>query len=169
MSIENIKLLCMDVDGVMTDGGIIINEDGTESKRFHVHDGGWLRIWARQGFKTAVITGRECAPVSHRMKALEVDYVYQGATLKLPVFEKLIEESGYSADQIAYIGDDVFDLPLLRRVGFSASVADAIDEVKEQVDYITTCKGGGGAVGELVRHMLKKKGLFDSAMERYLS
>ncbi|MBN2842815.1 MAG: HAD hydrolase family protein [Sedimentisphaerales bacterium] len=167
MSIKDIKMLCMDVDGVMTDGGIIIHEDGTESKRFHVHDGGWLRIWARQGLKTAVITGRECKPVEHRMKALEIDFVYQGAILKLPVFEQLVKDSGFQPHEIAYIGDDVFDLPLLRRVGFAASVADAVPEVKEQVDFVTACPGGRGAVGELVRHLLKKMGLFEQAMERY--
>ncbi len=158
----------MDVDGVHTDGGIIINEDGSESKRFHVHDGAWLRIWARQGFKTAIITGRECKAVAARMKSLEIDHVYQGSIAKLGVFEQLMKESGVAAENIAYIGDDVFDLPVISRVGFSAAVADAIPEVLERVDYVTSRRGGQGAVGELIRHLLKKMGLFDKAMERYL-
>ncbi len=158
----------MDVDGVLTDGGIIIHEDGTESKRFHVHDGAWLRIWARQGLKTAIITGRECKAVGYRMEALEVDHVYQGAIKKLPVFEQLIKDSGVPADQIAYIGDDVFDLPVINRVGFSATVADGVPEVRDHVDFITKCGGGRGAVGELIRHLLKKMDLFETAMERYL-
>ncbi|KPK76243.1 MAG: hypothetical protein AMJ79_07515, partial [Phycisphaerae bacterium SM23_30] len=90
----NIKLLAMDVDGVLTDGGIIVHHDGTESKRFHVHDGAWIRIWRRQGLMTAIITGRECAAVEHRALSLEIDYVYQKALEKLPVLEQLIENSG---------------------------------------------------------------------------
>ena len=166
--LDNIKLLCMDVDGVLTDGGIIIHHDGTESKRFHVHDGGWLRIWGRRGLKSAVITGRECKAVQIRMKALEVDYIYQGAIKKLPVFEQLLADSGLKPEEIAYIGDDVFDLPAIRRVGFSATVADGISELREYVDYVTERKGGRGAVGEFIRYMLKEKGLFEAAMERYM-
>ena len=163
----DIKLLAMDVDGVLTDGGIIINSDGTESKRFHVHDGAWLRIWKRQGLLSAVITGRECAAVEHRMRDLEIDFVYQKAHDKLAVFEKLLAESQVPAEQIAYIGDDVMDLPVMRRVGFSASVANAQALVLQQVDYVTKTPGGAGAVQELVCYLLKKKGLLDSAMERY--
>ncbi|MCG8525546.1 MAG: HAD hydrolase family protein [Opitutales bacterium] len=166
--LDNIKMLCMDVDGVLTDGGIIIHHDGTESKRFHVHDGGWLRIWGRQGLKSAIITGRECKAVQIRMEALEVDYIYQGAIKKLPVFEQLLADSGLAPEEIAYIGDDVFDLPVIRRVGFAATVADGVDELRKYTDYITHRKGGRGAVGELIRYMLKEKELTEKAMERYM-
>ncbi len=159
----------MDVDGVLTDGGIIIHHDGTESKRFHVHDGGWMRIWGRRGLKTAIITGRECKAVQFRMEALEVDYIYQGAIKKLPVFEQLLADSKLAPEEIAYIGDDVFDIPVIRRVGYSATVADGISELREYVDFVTCRKGGRGAVGEFIRHMLKEKGLFEAAMERYMA
>jgi len=157
----------MDVDGVLTDGGIIVHADGGESKKFHVHDGAWIRIWRRQGLQTAIITGRHCHAVGHRMKDLEIDYVYQKATDKIEVFERLLKESQVPAAQIAYIGDDVFDLPVLRRVGFAATVADALVDVREMADYVTMAQGGHGAVGELIRYLLKQMGLWEKAMERY--
>ena len=160
-------MLAMDVDGVLTDGGIIMHADGSESKKFHVHDGGWIRIWGRQGLKTAIITGRQCQAVELRMRDLEIDYVYQNAIDKLEVFNSLLEKSQIAADQIAYIGDDVFDLPVMRRVGFSVAVADAIPEMREIADFVTTARGGRGAVGELIRYMLQRMGLWDSAMARY--
>ena len=163
----DIKLLAMDVDGVLTDGGIIMHHDGAESKRFHVHDGGWIRIWRRQGLMTAIITGRECPAVEHRAISLEIDYVYQKAWEKLPVLEKLIENSKVPAHKIAYIGDDVFDLPVIRKVGFSAAVADAVPEVRQAVDYVTEMPGGRGAVGELIRYLLKQMNLWDQAMAKY--
>jgi 3-deoxy-D-manno-octulosonate 8-phosphate phosphatase (KDO 8-P phosphatase) len=163
----DIKMLAMDVDGVLTDGGLIIHHNGDESKKFHVHDGGWIRIWRRLGLKTAVITGRQCPAVAHRMKDLEIDFVYQKALDKLEVFDKLLNESQIPAEQIAYIGDDVFDMPIIRRVGFSVVVADGLDELKQEADYVTTARGGQGAVAEMIRYMLKRMGLWDKAMERY--
>jgi 3-deoxy-D-manno-octulosonate 8-phosphate phosphatase (KDO 8-P phosphatase) len=162
-----ISLLAMDVDGVLTDGGIILHDDGSELKKFHVHDGAWLRIWRRQGFKTAIITGRQCQAVEHRMRSLEIDFVYQHAIDKLEVFEKLLSESGVPAERIAYIGDDVMDLPVLRRVGFSAAVADAHPMVREAADYVTPLPGGRGAVGKLIEHLLKEMNLWNAAMQRY--
>ncbi len=165
--VSNLKMLVMDVDGVLTDGGIILDQNGDELKKFHVHDGGWIRIWGREGLKSAIITGRQCPAVAHRAMSLQIDYIYQNATKKLPVFEQLIEESGIQPEQMAYIGDDVFDLPVMRRVGFSAAVADAFDEVRNVADYVTTLPGGRGAVRELIVYLLKRKGLYDHAMERY--
>jgi len=163
----NIKMLTMDVDGVLTDGGIIMHADGTESKRFHVHDGAWIRIWARMGLKTAIITGRQCNAVAHRMTDLEIDYVYQRAHNKIEVFEQLLRDANVSPDQIAYIGDDVFDLPLINRVGYGVAVANALPELRQAADHVTATPGGAGAVGELIIHLLKKMGLWDKAMERY--
>ena len=105
----NIKLLAMDVDGVLTDGRIVMHPDGSESKNFHVHDGGWIRIWKRMGFKTAIITGRECPAVDYRARQLVTDYIYQKVWEKLPVFEQLMEESELRAEQIAFVGDDAMD------------------------------------------------------------
>lgn len=163
----DIKLLAMDVDGVLTDGGIIVHGDGSESVRFHVRDGAWLRVWRRLGMRTAAITGRECPAVARRLEALETDFVYQGARRKAEVLEQLLAESQVPAEQIAYIGDEVMDLPVMRRVGFSASVADGLEMVREAADYVTDEAGGQGAVAELIRYMLKEMGLWDKAMERY--
>ncbi len=163
----DIELLAMDVDGVLTDGGLIYHADGSESKRFHVHDGGWIRIWREMGKKTAIITGRECAAVASRMMDLKIDYYYQKAWDKKAVLEELTAASGVPAGRIAYIGDDVFDLPVLNRVGFSVAVQNAMMEVKQFVDMVTSLPGGSGAVGELIRYLLKQMGLWDQAMARY--
>lgn len=157
----------MDVDGVLTDGGVIIHDDGTESKKFHVHDGAWLRIWKRQGLQTAIITGRQCQAVEHRARDLEIDYVYQKAHDKLAVFEQLKSESGVPVEQMAYIGDDLPDLPVMRRVGFAVAVADATEEVKQIAHYVTSVEGGRGAVQELIQLLLKRMDLWEQAMERY--
>jgi len=163
----DIKLLAMDVDGVLTDGVIVVHPDGSESKNFHVHDGAWIRIWKRMGLKTAIITGRECPAVDCRARDLEIDYIYQKAWEKKEVLEQLIEASQIPPAQIAYIGDDVFDLPVIQRVGFTASVADANPEIRRAVDYVTQAAGGRGAVAELIRYLLNKLGLWDQAMEKY--
>ena len=162
-----IELLVMDVDGVLTDGGIIVHADGTESKRFHVHDGAWIRIWHRLGCKTALITGRDCPAVAHRARDLEINFVYQGAHRKLEVLHQLEAASGITAPRMAYIGDDVMDLPVLRRVGFAVAVADACPEVRQAAHYITHQPGGRGAVGELIRYLLKRLGRYNQALERY--
>jgi len=164
----DLRLLALDVDGVLTDGGIIIHDDGAESKQFHVHDGAWLRIWRRQGLQTALITGRRCPAARHRAADLEIDFFYDHAPEKLPAFEKLLADSNLTARQIAYVGDDVFDLPILRRAGFSAAPADAAPEIKQIVDFVTTRPGGRGAVAELIRHLLRQLNLYDQALQKYL-
>jgi len=162
-----IDLLAMDVDGVLTDGGIILRDDGTELKRFHVHDGAWIRIWQRQNKKPALITGRQCLAVEHRARDLEINYVYQSAFDKLAAWEQLLADSKIPPEKIAYIGDDVMDLPVLRRVGFSAAPANAAPEVLQAVHYVTRTSGGEGAVCELIRVLLEKTGLWHAAMQRY--
>ena len=163
----DIKLLAMDVDGVLTDGGIIVHDDGSESKRFHVHDGAWIRVWQRRGLKTAIITGRQCQAVAHRMTDLEIDYVYQQAHRKIEAFAQLLSTAQLQPHQIAYIGDDVMDLPVMRQVGYSGAPADAFAEVRAAADYVTQKVGGYGAAGEFICHLLQAMGLFDKAMEPY--
>jgi len=162
-----IKLLAMDVDGVMTDGGIIVHDDGSESKRFNVRDGAWIRIWKRQNLKTAIITGRQSGAVQHRAAELEIDFIYEMAHNKLEVLDELIRDSGLGPEHIAYIGDDVMDLPVINRVGFSATVPEAPGEVRQAVDYVTSTAGGAGAVAEMIRWLLRKMGLWEAAMSRY--
>ncbi len=165
----DIKLLAMDVDGVLTDGGLILHADHTESKKFNVKDGAWIRIWKRQGLLTAIITGKESKAVEHRASDLEIDFVHQKVYYKAEAFEKLLSQSNLLPHQIAYIGDDVIDLPIIHRVGFSAAVADAVPEVLQAVDYVTRAKGGQGAVQEVISFLFKEMGIWDKAMKRYLT
>ena len=162
-------MLVMDVDGVLTDGGIIIHDDGSESKCFNVKDGAWLRIWQRQGLQTAIISGRQCPAVTHRAQQLQIDFVYQKAHDKLAALDQLVEESQIQPQQMAYIGDDMMDLPVLRRVGFAATVADALPAVQEEAQFVTTKPGGKGAVQELIQYLLQEMNLIDQALQRYQS
>jgi len=164
----NIKLLAMDCDGVMTDGGLFYHDDGSETRRFNVKDGAWIRIWSRQDLKTAIITGKVSDAVKKRADNLDVDYLYQKAHYKGRVFLQLLEDSGIPAEHIAFIGDDIIDLPVIQQVGFSVAVADAVEEVREAADWVTQAKGGQGAVQEVIRYLLKEMGLYEQAMERYL-
>ena len=165
---SKIKLLAMDVDGVLTDGSIILHHDGTESKCFNLLDGHGIRMWHRAGLKTAFISGRKTEATAHRAKQLEVSYVVQDCREKLPAFEQLLRETGRDASEVAYIGDDVMDIPLLRRVGLGAAVANAVEEVKQNAAYVTTRPGGGGAVREVIEYILKSSGRWDELMKRYL-
>lgn len=168
LNLADIKLLVMDVDGVLTEGGIIINSDGSESKRFSVLDGHGVWMWHRAGLQTAFISGRESEATRYRAEQLEIGYVLQGCGQKGPAFEKLLAESGVSAGQVAYIGDDLLDLPVMLRAGFSVAVANAVNEVKEQADYVTKRLGGSGAVREVVEYILGRTGKWGQLMERYL-
>lgn len=163
-----IRLLALDVDGVLTDGGILLHHDGTESKRFNLLDGHGIRMWHRAGLKTAFISGRETLATAHRAKQLEVAYVFQNCHEKLPVFESLLQQTGLDASEVAYVGDDVMDIPLLRRVGFGVAVANAADDVKRHVAYVTEKPGGSGAVREVIEYLLKSAGKWDELMTRYL-
>ncbi len=168
IDLNRIQLLILDVDGVMTDGGIIVHSDGTESKRFCVFDGHRVRMWHRAGHTSAIISGRQCEATDMRAKQLGVPHVFQGCTQKLPVFESLLSQLGLSPEQTAYIGDDLMDIPLVRRVGFGVAVANAVEELKQVADWTTTRCGGDGAVGEAIEYILKQTGAWESLMERYL-
>ena len=167
-NLSQIEMLVLDIDGVMTDGTLIINEDGTESKHFNSLDGHGLRLWKRAGGKLAFLSGRECKPVAHRARQLEVDYVLQDCFDKLGELEKLIAESGIDAERIAYVVDDLPDLPAMGHVGFAVAVANAVEQVKQHADYVTTAVGGSGAVREVIEHILKSAGKWSQLMTRYL-
>ena len=164
---EHIQLLIMDVDGVLTDGGIILHSDGSESKRFNVFDGHRTRMWHRAGRLSAIISGRDSRPTALRARQLEIPYVYQGCTQKLPVFESLLKELNLAPERVAYIGDDLMDMPLVRRAGFGVAVANAVDDLKHCADWVTTQAGGDGAVGETIEYILKQAGAWEPLMERY--
>lgn len=164
---SEIQLLILDVDGVLTDGGIIIHSDGTESKRFSVLDGHRIKLWQRSGGLTAIISGRETAATTIRAEQLGITHIMQGCLEKLPAFEQLLDKVGLTPEQTAYVGDDLMDIPLVRRVGFGAAVANAVDELKKHADFITQHAGGDGAVAEVIEHLLKKKMKWEELMERY--
>ena len=165
--LENIELLVLDVDGVLTDGNIIINADGSESKSFNLLDGHGIRMWRRAGLKIAFLSGRETEATKYRAEQLKVDYCLQGCHFKLPVLKKLLEEVKLSPEKVACVGDDLLDLPVIKYVGFGAAVANAVDEVKNIADFVTQWKGGGGAVREVIEYILKNTGKWQKLMERY--
>jgi 3-deoxy-D-manno-octulosonate 8-phosphate phosphatase (KDO 8-P phosphatase) len=165
--LKSIEMLVLDVDGVLTDGRIITHNDGSESKCFHVLDGHGLRMWMRAGLKVAWLSGRQSVATSRRAEELQIPYVLQDCHDKLPALQQLLAQVGVPARKVAYIGDDVMDLPALNYVGFAVAVANAVDEVRACADYVTTRAGGAGAVREVVEHILKGSGRWQSLMERY--
>jgi len=165
--LEKIELLVLDVDGVLTDGNIIINADGSESKSFSLLDGHGIRMWRRAGLKVAFLSGRETEATKYRAEQLKVDYCLQGCHFKLPALKKLLEETRLSPEKVACVGDDLLDLPVIKYVGFGAAVANAVDEVKNIADFVTERRGGCGAVREVIEYILKNTGKWQNLMERY--
>jgi 3-deoxy-D-manno-octulosonate 8-phosphate phosphatase (KDO 8-P phosphatase) len=164
---KQIQLLILDVDGVLTDGGIIVHSDGTESKRFCVYDGHRIKMWHRTGRVSAIISGRDSRATAIRAEQLSVPYVFQGCLEKLSAFESLLKELKLTPDRTAYIGDDLMDLPLVRRVGFGVAVANAVDDLKQYADWVTAKPGGNGAVGETIEYILQQANAWDPLLERY--
>jgi 3-deoxy-D-manno-octulosonate 8-phosphate phosphatase (KDO 8-P phosphatase) len=165
--LKKIKLLILDVDGVMTDGRIIMDSEGRELKNFDVRDGHGIKMIQRYGIKVAILTGRKSKVVEHRAKDLEIEDVYQKAFNKKEVFEKILQKHKLSNKEVAFMGDDIVDIPVLKIVGFSASVANALDIVKKQVDYITKNNGGRGAVREVCEMILQAQGKWPEIAARY--
>ena len=168
INLADIQLLALDVDGVLTDGTLVINADGSESKFFNSLDGHGIRMWRRAGLKVAFLSGRQSAPTKHRAEQLEIDYCLQDCHDKLPAIENLLGQIGLSASQVAYIGDDLPDLPVIRRAGLGVAVANAPDEVKQFADYVTARNGGSGAVREVIEYILKNTGKWQELVKRYL-
>ncbi len=168
INLSKIKMLITDVDGVLTDGTIIISADGTESKKFNLLDGHGIKMWHRAGLATAFISGRDASATSIRARQLNVDYVFQGCKKKLPAFEELLEKAGLSENQVAYIGDDLMDLPLVKRAGLGVAVAGSTSELKDVADYVTTAQGGDGAVREVIEYILKDTGKWQELIQRYM-
>ena len=168
-NLADIKLLVMDVDGVLTDGSIIVNSDGSETKSFSVLDGHGIRLWHRAGLKTALISGRLSEPTARRAQWLEIEHVFEDCHDKLPVLKDLLDKLGLSPRNVAYIGDDLPDLPVMRFAGFAAAVANAVDEVRQCAHYIASRPGGSGAVREVIEYILKTTGRWQELMKRYLA
>jgi 3-deoxy-D-manno-octulosonate 8-phosphate phosphatase (KDO 8-P phosphatase) len=165
---QHIRLLVLDVDGVLTDGGLFFGDDGQEYKMFNSRDGHGMRMLQDAGIPIAIITGRQSEVVKHRMENLGVAHVYQGQREKLPAFEALLQEVGLAAEQVAYVGDDVVDLPILTRVGLAIAVQDAHALVKQHAHWTTPQGGGRGAVRDVCELILQAQGTLDAALAHYL-
>ena len=165
---QHIRLLVLDVDGVLTDGGLFFGDDGQEYKMFNSRDGHGMRMLQNAGIPIAIITGRQSEVVKHRMENLGVAHVYQGQREKLPAFEALLQEVGLAAEQVAYVGDDVVDLPILTRVGLAIAVQDAHTLVKQHAHWTTPQGGGRGAVRDVCELILQAQGRLDAALGHYL-
>ena len=166
---SHVELIAFDVDGVLTDGRISYTSAGQEIKSFHVRDGHAIKMAQRAGIQVALITGRESSMVDARAKELEIRHVYQRARDKVVVLDELLAATGLRREQIAFLGDDVVDLPVIIKVGLGCAVADAPEEVRERADLVTDAPGGKGAARELIVLILKARGLWDGVLERYLN
>lgn len=155
--IQQVQLILSDVDGVLTDGGIEFDNQGIETKKFHVRDGLGIKLWKQSGLHFGIITARSSHIVKLRMAELGVDIVRQGSGDKLPVAIKIIEELGLEAQQVCYVGDDLTDLRLMQHVGLAASVSDGAPEVRSAAHFTTKASGGNGAIRELVETILKSQ------------
>ena len=162
-----VSLLVLDVDGVLTDGRIILADYGDELKFFDVQDGAGVVFWHRAGLKSAIITSRTSKLVKRRAKEMRVDVLVQGALLKLPAYQQMLKRLRVSDEQICAIADDLMELPILRRVGLAVAVPNAVEEVKRASHYVTQRPGGRGAVREVIDLILKAKGLWDQVLQRY--
>jgi 3-deoxy-D-manno-octulosonate 8-phosphate phosphatase (KDO 8-P phosphatase) len=161
-----VELLLLDVDGVLTDGRIVYTDAGEEIKCFHVRDGSALKLWHLAGKRSAILSGRKSRAVERRAAELGVTLVLQGMPDKLPALGVILTETGLRAEQVCAVGDDLPDLPVLRRAGLAVAVADACAEVRAVADHVTRAPGGKGAVRDAVEWLLKLQGKWDELVGR---
>ena len=165
-----IKLLLMDVDGTMTDGGVLLlsQPDGSalEIKKFDAHDGQGLTLAHTAGIRTGCITGRESAALLRRAHEMKMDYIYMKIPLKMPAYEEILAKAGLKDAEVAYVGDDLPDIPILKRVGLAVAVGDAVADVKKIAHYTTKAHAGKGAIREAIELILKSKGIWDELIDK---
>lgn len=164
---KRIRLFLVDVDGVLTDGGIVYDGGGREIKRFHVRDGHGIKMLQRAGVEVGIITGRTSEVVEVRAKELGISLVRQGAWDKVAAWREILAEKGLSPAETAYVGDDIVDVPLMRQVGFSAAVADAEGYVRKAADFVSIRSGGQGAVREIIEFLLRSSGAWKKVASKY--
>jgi len=167
--LRNLELILCDVDGVLTDGGIIYDNQGIETKKFHVRDGLGIRLWQRAGYKFGVLTARSSHIVKLRATELDIDIVRQGFEEKLTVAQEVAQQLGLDREQVCFIGDDFPDLPAMTYVGVAVAVSDAVDEVRKAAHFVTTLPGGQGAVREVIEACLKSKKRWEELISKYFS
>ena len=163
-----IKLFLMDCDGVMTDARIWVLENGEDQKAFHTRDGLGLDLLHRAGLKSGVISGRVSSALTRRAEKLGMSYVRQGCEEKEQAFAEILSDAGLTTAEVAYAGDDLNDIPLMRQSGLAIAVADATLEAREHAHYITQARGGHGAVREAIELILKSQGRWDGLVQHYL-
>ena len=166
---KRIRLVIFDVDGVLTDGSLFLGDDGEQYKAFHSKDGHGMRMLQDSGVRIGILTGRTSRVIEHRMRDLGVELVMQGHREKLPAFETLLAQAGVDAQETAYVGDDVVDLPVMRRVGLSIAVQDAHPLVKRHAHWLTANPGGRGAAREVCELIMEAQGTLEAALARYLA
>jgi 3-deoxy-D-manno-octulosonate 8-phosphate phosphatase (KDO 8-P phosphatase) len=165
--IAPLRLMIFDVDGVLTDGRVIYLDNGMEMKEFDAQDGHGIKLLQRVGIEVALISGRACAAVGHRAAGLGISRVYQGIKVKLEAYEQLLRETGLKEQETGYMGDDLIDIPVMRRAGFAAAVPNAVPHILPYAHYVTRASGGRGAAREVCEMILKGKGLWESVTLRY--
>jgi len=165
--LNKIKLLILDVDGVMTDGRIIFDSNGVESKFFNVKDGHGIKMLQRAGIEVAIISGRQSTVVTNRAAELGIERVFQKAAAKLAPYKQILADTGLANEEVAFMGDDLIDIPVLRRVGFAVAPADAVAEVIPFTHLVTKNSGGWGAVREVCDLLLKTQGRWEELTARY--
>ena len=165
-----IKLLLMDVDGTMTDGGVLLlsQPDGSalEIKKFDAHDGQGLTLVHTAGIRTGCITGRESPALLRRAHEMKMDYIYMKIPLKMPAYEEILVKAGVKDAEVAFVGDDLPDIPILKRVGLAVAVGDAVADVKKIAHYTTKALAGKGAIREAIELILKSKGIWDELIDK---
>jgi 3-deoxy-D-manno-octulosonate 8-phosphate phosphatase (KDO 8-P phosphatase) len=162
-----VRLLLFDVDGVLTDGSVLMHADGSESKNFHIRDGAAL-VWAqRAGLSVGLLSARSSGSTAQRAAQLGIRIVSQGAPRKAEAYEAILRQTGLAETAVAYMGDDLLDLPVLARVALSAAPADAAPEVRERVDWVSPSPGGRGAVRDLIEMVLRAQGQWDAVVQQY--
>jgi len=165
--LKGIRLVLMDVDGVLTDGKIILSSDGVETKTFCARDGSGIKMLKRNGIECAVISGRHSGAVMLRAMELNIPYVYQRAHTKTKPFEELLSLAGVDEREVCFIGDDLIDIPILCRVGLAVCVSDASEEAKRAAHYVTRSAGGNGAVREMAELILRSQDKWNSVLAHY--
>jgi len=163
--LRKIKALFLDVDGVLTDGSIIYSDHGSETKVFNVRDGLGIRWLIKSGFIVGIVTGRKSDALVHRCENLGIDLIFDGIKDKASALRMILDQTGMNSEEIAYMGDDIVDIPLMNRVGVSIAVADAHEVVIKTADMVTAARGGAGAVREVCEHILKAHHQWEAIIE----
>ena len=165
---SRVRLLLFDVDGVLTDGTVIVHADGSESKGFHIRDGAAI-VWARRaGLTVGLLSSRSSGATAQRAAQLAIPIVVQGVGSKLDAYDRIVRDAGLTDEAVAYMGDDLIDLPVLARAGLAAAPADAAPQVRERSDWVSALPGGRGAVRELIELVLRAQSRWDDVTARYL-